>query len=165
MKLRDTNYDNSQTGCCASIDLDQWDEKEVMWEGKRFVQDRIFAIMHMPINFGAVMGRLNTKVENAEAYPEDVLWISDEKSAWGSDVYVAVDKEVPDCKNVKLSGTFLTKVFEGPYKNMRSWIKEMKEYVHRQEKKVKKIYFFYTTCPKCSKTLGKNYVVLFAQVD
>ena len=26
------------------------------------------------------------------------------------------------------------------------------------------LYFFYTTCPKCAKYYGKNYVVLVAQV-
>jgi len=29
---------------------------------------------------------------------------------------------------------------------------------------VKKVYFFYTTCPKCAKAYGKNYVVVLAQV-
>ena len=63
-----------------------------------------------------------------------------------------------------LSGTYLSKVFEGPYRNMRTWIKEMDEYVKGQDKKTKKLLFFYTTCPKCAKRYGKNYVVLLAQV-
>jgi Bacterial hydrolase len=29
----------------------------------------------------------------------------------------------------KISGKFLTKVFEGHYKNMKNWMEEMKEYV------------------------------------
>ena len=28
----------------------------------------------------------------------------------------------------------------------------------------KKIYFFYTTCPKCAKAYGKNYMVGIAEV-
>jgi hypothetical protein len=31
-------------------------------------------------------------------------------------------------------------------------------------RKVRRMYFFYTTCPKCAKKYGKNYVVIFAQV-
>eukprot|EP00977_Amphora_coffeiformis_P023008 scaffold12066_cov171-Amphora_coffeaeformis.AAC.1 len=72
---------------------------------------------------------------------------------------------------VHLSGTFLTKVFEGPYSQFDTWIKEMKEYV----KKVKgdqvdnvddyaNWYQYYTTCPKCAKKYGKNYTVLFVKV-
>ncbi len=67
-------------------------------------------------------------------------------------------------QNVKLSGTFLTKVFEGPYQNAPKWLKEMEAYVAEQGKKAQKYYFYYTTCPKCAKKWGKNYVVIFAQV-
>jgi hypothetical protein len=64
----------------------------------------------------------------------------------------------------KLSGTFLTKVFEGPYQNAGKWAQEMKQYVQGKDKKIQKLYFSYTTCPKCAKVYGKNYVVLFAQI-
>jgi len=63
-----------------------------------------------------------------------------------------------------LSGTYLAKVFEGPYRNMRNWIAEMKSYVQGKGKCLQKLYFFYTTCPKCSKKYGRNYVVILAQV-
>jgi len=29
---------------------------------------------------------------------------------------------------------------------------------------LKKILFYYTTCPKCAEAYGKNYVVLLAQI-
>jgi hypothetical protein len=61
-------------------------------------------------------------------------------------------------------GTFLTKVFEGPYQNAGKWALEMREYVEAKGKKSDKLYFSYTACPKCAKAYGKNYVVLFAQI-
>ena len=63
-----------------------------------------------------------------------------------------------------ISGTFMTKVFEGPYKDIRNWVKEMTEYVASKRQKTEKIYFFYTTCPKCAEHYGKNYVVILAKV-
>jgi NMD protein affecting ribosome stability and mRNA decay len=63
-----------------------------------------------------------------------------------------------------ISGTFLSKVFEGPYRNMRKWIEEMKTYVQSNDKHLKKFYFFYTTCPRCAKKYGKNYVAILAKV-
>ena len=59
---------------------------------------------------------------------------------------------------------FLTRVFEGPYKNAGKWAKEMKEYVKARGKEIKKMYFSYTTCLACAKYYGKNYVILFAQI-
>ena len=81
-----------------------------------------------------------------------------------ADIYINVAKEVPGAQMATISGTFLTKVFEGPYQNAGKWAKEMEVYVEKQGKELKKLYFFYTTCPKCAKVYGKNYVVIFAQI-
>jgi hypothetical protein len=64
-----------------------------------------------------------------------------------------------------ISGKFLTKVFEGPYQNAGKWAQEMDIYVKSKGKTMNKLYFSYTTCPKCAKAYGKNFVVLFAQID
>lgn len=103
-------------------------------------------------------------IESANAANPDNIMLSDEKSLWGSDVYIAVSKEISGAKNEKISGTFLTKVFEGHYQNAGKWAKEMNEYVKSKGKTIRKIYFWYTTCPKCAKVYGKNYTVIFAQI-
>jgi len=54
-------------------------------------------------------------------------------------------REAPDIENVKISGTFLTKVFDGPYNAVPRWIKEMDGYVKSQGKQTLKYYFYYTT--------------------
>jgi effector-binding domain-containing protein len=81
-----------------------------------------------------------------------------------ADVYIAIAKDVPNSQIVKLSGTYLCRVFEGPYSQMGKWIKEMTQYVKDKSKQIGKLYFYYTTCPKCAKKYGKNYVVIMAQV-
>jgi hypothetical protein len=40
----------------------------------------------------------------------------------------------------------------------------MLEYVKSKGKTMKRMYFFYTTCPACAKAYGKNYVVILAEV-
>jgi len=90
--------------------------------------------------------------------------LSDEKSMWGSDVYIAVEKDFKGSDAVKISGTFLTKVFEGPYKDVGKWTREMNSFIASKGKAAKKTYIFYTTCPKCAKVYGKNYVVILAEV-
>jgi hypothetical protein len=66
---------------------------------------------------------------------------------------------------VRLSGTYLTKVFEGPYKEMRNWYQELIDYAKSQGKTPVKTYFNYTMCPNCAKVYGHNYVVGFEQVE
>lgn len=159
----DNPYD-SETGCCPRFEPSGWDGVEHEWSEKLFVKDRVRSVFHIPINFGKVMVRTMEKVAAAEAFTEEPLMLSDENSLWGSDLYVHVSKDVAGAEMARISGSFLTKVFEGPYKNVRVWCGEMEEYVKGKGKELEKLYFYYTTCPKCAKVYGKNYVVLVAQV-
>ena len=129
-----------------------------------FLQDLVRSFLHIPLNFRAVMKRSMAAIEAAGATPGEMIVLSDENSLWGADVYIAVSKDVPGMRIARLSGTFLAKVFEGPYRNMKNWIAGMKSFVESKGKSLRKLYFFYTTCPKCSKRHGKNYVVILAQV-
>jgi len=150
--------------CCPRFDPEPWDDRTLTWENRRFVKDRVTSFFHIPLNFGAVMKRNAAKIEAIDADPETMVVLADENSLWGADVYIEVSKDVPDAQIATISGTFVSKVFEGPYSNMRKWIAEMKTFVESQGKSLEKLYFYYTTCPKCAKKYGKNYVVLLAQL-
>jgi hypothetical protein len=156
--------ENSETCCCPRFDPEPWDEKEKTWDGKLFLKDRVRTVFHIPIGFGKVMTKNMSKITGAEALSDTPLMLCDEDSMWSKDIYIAVGKDVPDAQMERIYGTFLTKVFEGPYKNCGNWAKEMTEYVKAKGKEIKKMYFSYTTCPACAKYYGKNYVILFAQI-
>jgi hypothetical protein len=153
-----------ETGCCPKFNITPWDEKEILWENKLFIKDRVKSVFHIPLNFSKVIMRCMDKLEKNGATNPDYLMLSDENSLCGSDLYIAVDKKMNDAENVTLSGKFITKVFEGPFKDIGKWIKEMTIFLESKRKKSKKMYFWYTTCPKCAKVYGKNYVVLFAEI-
>ncbi|MDP3971083.1 MAG: hypothetical protein Q8P90_05345 [bacterium] len=167
--INDNSSEGEKVGeeiCCPRFNPEPWDEKEIQWENKLFVKDVVKSILHIPLNYGKVMTSNSEKIEvaNASPAPKDYMTLSYEKSAWGADIFIAVTKDVPDANMVKISGTFLTKVFEGPYSQMKNWMQEMDEYVKSQNKEQQKQYAFYTTCPKCAKKYEENYVVLLTQV-
>ncbi|MDD5145160.1 MAG: hypothetical protein PHW72_03505 [Candidatus Pacebacteria bacterium] len=153
------------TGCCEPFNPDPWQDKEIIWKDRIFVKDHVTSFFHIPLNMGKKVIKNMGLIERAGAKAPYQLMLTDEKSLWGSDIYIDVIKEVPGAKMTKLSGTFLTKVFEGPYQNAGKWALEMKEYVKSKGKELKKLFFSYTTCPACAKAYGKNYVVLFAEID
>lgn len=155
---------NQNEECCPRFDPAPWDEKEITWENKRFVKDRVTSFLRIPLNFGAVMKRNVGAIEAAGAMSPNMIVLSDENSLWGADVYIEVTREVPGKNMATLSGRFLSKVFEGPYSGMRKWIEEMKTFIAGRGKNLQKLYFYYTTCPKCAKKYGKNYVVIMGQV-
>ncbi len=160
----DKLYEESETGCCPRFNPEPWDEKEVTFQEKLFVKDHVRSFLHIPLNFGKIMVKNMERIQQAGALAPEPLMLSDEKSLWGAVVYIAVNKEVPGAEMARISGTFLTKVFEGPYKGVRKWVEEMKAYVKSKAKEIKKMYFFYTTCPKCAKFYGKNYIVILAEL-
>jgi hypothetical protein len=153
------------TGCCEPFDPKPWQDKEIIWVDKLFVKDNVTSLLHIPLNMGKKIIKNMELIEKANAKALHQLMLTDEKSLWGADIYIDVAKKVPGAQMATLSGTFLTKVFEGPYQNVGKWGEEMKKYVENKGKKIKKLYFSYTTCPKCAKAYGKNYVVLFAQIN
>ncbi len=156
-------YDQQE--CCPRFDPRPWDETEFTWNNRRFVKDRVVSFLHILLNFGAVMKRNVGLIHDAGAFPGPVVTLTDENSMWGADVYIEVTKEIPGAKMATISGSFLSKVFEGSYRNVRQWSTEMENYVRGKGKNVRKLYFFYTTCPKCAKKYGKNYVAILAQVE
>jgi hypothetical protein len=156
--------DQVVTECCPPFDPALWDGKEITWDRKPFLQDRVVSFLHIPLNFGSVMKRNMAAIEAAGVATQDRIVLSDENSLWGADVYIAIAKDVPGARTTTISGTFLAKVFEGPYRDVRKWIEEMKSLLAAKGKSLQKLYFFYTTCPKCAKKYGKNYVVLLAQL-
>jgi hypothetical protein len=150
--------------CCDKFDPSPWDEKTIEWKDKLFLKDHVTSFLHIPLNMGNKITRDLALIEKAEAKEKYQLMLSDEKSPWGSDLYIAVTKTVPGAEMSKISGTFLTKVFDGPFKDAGKWAKEMEKFVASKGKEIKKMYFSYTTCPACAKRFGHNYVVIIAKI-
>ena len=154
----------SPTGCCPPFDPRLYRDAEVHWDHKRFVRDHVTSFLHVPLNMGRKVARAEEKIAQAHAEPEQPLVLADERSRFGSDIYVAADDDVPDTNVEELSGTFRTRVYDGPFQDARKWLRDMNHWLADQREHVEKIYFGYTTCPKCAKAYGHNYVVLFAKV-
>ena len=150
--------------CCPEFNPEPWDGKIYEWENKKFIKDKVFTLFYMPMNFGRVIKRLIGKVEGANAEIPDYLGLSDHTSKWNMDIYIAVDKEILDAENVTLSGKYLSKVYEGPYKDTGKWCKDFEAYAKDEELEIKKQYMWYTTCPKCAKKYGRNYVTIIGEI-
>jgi hypothetical protein len=154
-----------QPDCCPQFDPAPWDGKEFEWKDKLFLKDKVFTIMYMPLNFGAVMTRMQAKVEKANAQSPSWLCLSDHVSMWRMDAYLEVDREIPGAETVAMSGKFVSKVYEGDFSKTGEWMKDFDTYVKGKGLTAKKTYMWYTTCPKCAKKYGKNYVVVVGKVE
>jgi hypothetical protein len=153
------------TGCCPPFDPSTWHEREVVWNQRPFVKEHVRSVFHIPLGFGRAVTRAQALIKAAGAEPEHGLMLTDEASPWRSELYIDVTGDVPGAEMTTLSGTFLTRVYDGSFRDAPKWAADMKAYVAARQRRLRKLYFAYTTCPRCAKAYGHNYVVLFAQVD
>jgi hypothetical protein len=154
----------NETGCCPRFDPRPWNEQELHFDNKPFVRATTTSLFHVPLNMRSVFGRTWKAIETAHANDGEFLVLSHDDSAWHAEHLFAVKTDVPGTEMVRLTGDFLTKVFEGPYSDARRWYGEMDRYVRGKGKRLERMYFFYTTCPGCAKRYGHNYVVGIARV-
>lgn len=157
------NVDANLTGCCPKFDPKGWDGQTLRFRDKKFVKATTKSLMHVPINMGKVFTRVQDHVEAAGAQdPDSFLVLSRDLSPRESEHFFAVTRDVPDEEMVTLTGNFITRVFEGPYRKAGDWVHEMEVAARAAGKQAGDVYMFYTTCPKCAKAYGENYVVAIA---
>ena len=156
---------NQEEICCPPFDPSPWNGTKHHWIDKKFIKDRVCTLFYMTLNFGGVMRRTDKLIKAAGASVPDYLMLSDHTSKWNMDIYIAVDKEILGAQNTTLSGNFVSRVYEGTFKETGNWHKDFGKWCAEQNYKPAKTYLWYTTCPKCAKKYGKNYVVLMAGID
>jgi len=156
---------DAKSECCPKFDPEPWDDKTFEWDDKRFIKDSVFTLFYMPVNFGSAMKRLDKKVSAAGATINEGPCLSDHTSKWNMDIYLAVDREIPEADNKILRGKFYSKVYEGPFRDTGKWCTDYESIVKSKGLKIKKMFMWYTTCPKCAKKYGKNYVAIIAEVE
>ena len=155
---------DNETNCCPRFHPEGWDNQDLHFENKPFVRASTISLFHVPLNMGSVFSRTFEAIKSAHAENGGFLVLSHDESPWHAEHLFAVARPVPGAEMVQLNGDYMTKVFEGPYAQAREWYGEMERYVRAKGRQLETLYFFYTTCPKCAKHYGKNYVVAVARV-
>lgn len=153
------------TGCCARFKPAGWDNQHLHFENKKFLCATTRSAMQIPWNMGQVFTRVQTHIEDENAVdPAREIVLSRDISPWEAEHYFAVDKDVEGEDMATLSGDFITRVFEGPYRHARHFAHDMEVAATVMGKTAKRVFFYYTTCPKCAAAYGENYIVGVAEV-
>lgn len=157
------------TQCCPKFNVERWDKKAFNWNSKKFIKDSIPEIFHIPIpsTIDKKITRMWTSIEKSNAQSpnkEDTLILFRDPTPFKGEIYISVEKDVPNEENVTLSGTFISRVFDGGYNDVPKFIKSMEEYLSETNKIPKDYYIHYAYCPKCAKEYDHNYMIIFAKI-
>ncbi len=153
------------TACCPKFNPVGWDGRKLHFKDKPFVRATTRSLLHVPLNMGQVFSRVQSHIEDSAAQdPDGYLVLSRDLSSTEGEHFFAVTRNVPGEEMMTLSGNFITRVFEGPYRKAKDWMREMQTAAESDGHKAGRIFMFYTTCPPCARAYGKNYVIGVAEV-
>jgi len=161
-KLKTDDY------CCPVFDPARWNEQMYTWENKMFIRGTIPQILHFPLPgmIKRIMKKLWKQATVADAVPgrEDFLILTHDLSPWKCEFYFLVTHPVPGSENILLSGTYFTKVFDGPYHLVPQFINEMDILLAQRDMLAKRYYFYAGDCPICDRKYVRNNIVAFAEI-
>lgn len=159
--------------CCPKFNPKKWDKKTFIWRDKLFIMEAIPTLFHIP--FPPMIEKKITKMMKLAENPnkidskkDEVLVLFRDPSAFKSHIYISVTGKVNGAHNVKISGTFIARVYDGGYNSIPKFVKDMNNYLEKKGNKIPKdsdYYIHYAYCPKCAKKDGNNYMILFAKVN
>ncbi len=155
--------------CCPEFETEKWDKKTFNWENKLFLKETMSTFFHIPFppTIGKKVMKMHSLATQSKATIPDrkeALILFRDPSAFKSEIYYAVTREVNEANNTALSGSFAAMVFDGPYNSVPKYLKEMDKYLKETGQTAKDYYIHYAYCPKCAKESGHNYMILFALV-
>ncbi|MBT8304727.1 MAG: hypothetical protein KJP09_09685 [Bacteroidia bacterium] len=158
------------TECCPVFHPEKWDEKSFEWRNKQFIKGSVPTFFHIPYPsmIGKQISSLTKIAEDAnklDSNRENILVLFADPHPFKSEIFMSVTGEVPDAKNITLTGNFMSKVFDGAYNDIPKFIKQMNDILNEKRLKASKYYVHYGYCPKCAEVAGHNYMVLFAEIE
>ena len=163
---------NNNNQCCPKFNPKKWDNKTFHWNNKQFIKESVPTLFHIP--FPPMIGKkisrmmsLAADADRIDSRKDEVLVLFQDPSAFRSNIYISVTGNVPGANNVKISGKFIARVYEGPYNAIPKLVKDMNLYLQKTEEKIPKnneYYIHYAYCPKCEKKYGHHYMIFFAKV-
>ena len=155
--------------CCPTFYPKKWSEKSFNWDRKKFIKATVPTFFHIPLapmigNRITKLMKLAEEAQKLEADKENTLVLFTDPNAFMSEIFLGVTDTVPKAKNTTLSGTFVSKVFDGAYHEVPKFIKQINRYLKNLNETAKRYFVHYAYCPKCAREAGHNYMVLFAEI-
>lgn len=154
--------------CCPVFDATKWNEQTFTWENKQFIRGTMPQILHFsfPGLARRTMKKLWKQAADANAQPdrEDFLILTHDLSAFKGEIFMPVTHPVPGADNVRFSGTYFTKVFNGPFTLVPHYENQMDIILSHRHMLAKRYFFHSTVCPLCDRKLAVNSIVAFAEI-
>lgn len=152
---------------CPDINLKDYDFKTHLWRDKTFLSFGLPLLFHIPLGIGRVIEEaINDMKKKGYTFDESKHMLLQKDGLFWGVIMIEVDrpqvddKELVTIKNAEL----ISKAHVGQFSTIMSSFQELENYVKKKGKKISAVYFWYTTCPRCTPSWNKYQSIIFAQV-
>lgn len=136
----------------------------LVWNDRPFLKVKVKTVFYVPLDLGKKLRRAQAQLEGAGAAVPGGLVLMQHRSPWELDLFIDVAGPVPGAEIVTIGGTFLTRVFDGHYRDAPRFAAEMQHHVEDRGRRLRKLYYAWNACPSCARATGRNSCVVFAEV-
>ena len=153
--------------CSSATDVSAWHNKTFEWTEKRFIKSDVSAFLTLPLNINRRRKQLLQHANIAGADIPEGMCMAVYVSEWKIDMYLAVDKYVPEVKNITMNGKYFSQVLDYAINNIQKCYSDFQKSLEQRGFKLKddQIFFWYTLCPQCSKYHGQRHLILIARIE
>lgn len=152
---------------CPDINPRDYEFKTHIWRKKTFLSMGLPLLFHIPLGIGGVIeGAVNEVEKRRYVFDKSRHMILQKDGLfWGAIMVEVDDPGIPDKELVKIENAeVISKSHVGQFSTIYSSFKELEKYVVRKGRKISAVYFWHTTCPRCTPNWNRYVTIIFAQV-
>jgi len=150
--------------CCPRLRPKDFDRRAFEWKDKPFYQTKYRSFFHIPLTYNSAVKNAIALLKGKKLAADPMLVLSGEETMFYSTLLVEMNKDDRRLPVRRLSGRYVSMIFQGKYSDTSKWIRTIVDYCNTEGRPAKELYFFYATCPKCAEYYGSAQVVIFAKV-
>jgi len=151
---------------CRKVAARDWHNRELVFENRSFYVHRLPLFFHLPICLSRRIKKLKSEVAMKNYSIADPLMVIQKDGSLSGMVMLEIDPPRFFDPKIKTfdKNLFFSWISEEAPINLREELSEAKRIVQTNGQKIKDVYFWYTTCPKC-KTINGNQTVILLQIS
>lgn len=153
------------TGRCPRFEPSGRDGRHLRFDDAPIAHATTRSLLHVPPDMGRIFARAPAAIEAADAPDRDDGPVpSRALSATRGEHLSPVTHDLPGEEMTRLTGTFPTRAFAGPYRKAKDWAHDMEVATRVDGDAPGRAFVSHATCPRCAHAHGENDVVDFVEI-
>lgn len=169
----DSFSEEAERVCCPTINKEEWDMKEFVWNNKAFYTGDLRLFFNMPVGMKWKIGRMKDDlIGMGYELDKDIMVLHRPLSPYKAKLMIAISNpEFPGEGEIDgnvefLSGKFIAQYYEGPYTTLKNAMKRFEDRLKiKKGRRPLDMFMWRANCKKCAENKGVPLTVFIAKME